>query len=44
MAMVDINDPYTPLEDLPPVELVEVERPGDDPPPGWGRGGEIDGE
>jgi hypothetical protein len=40
--MVDINDPNTPLEHLPPVELVEVDDRGDQPPPGWGRGGETD--
>jgi hypothetical protein len=44
MTMVEINDPNTSLEDLPPVALVEVDGPGDQPPPEWGRGGETDGE
>jgi hypothetical protein len=45
--MVDVNDPNTLLKDLPPIELVAVDEPGEEPPPEWGRYGEdgdSDGE
>jgi hypothetical protein len=43
VTTVDINDPNTPLEDLPPVELVEADAPDEEPPEDWGEGGDPDG-
>lgn len=42
MTTIDINDPNTPLEDLPPVVLVESDGPVDEPPEDWGEGGDPD--
>lgn len=42
MTTIDINDPRTPLADLPPVELVEAAGPDEEPPDDWGYGGDPD--
>jgi hypothetical protein len=45
--MLDVNDPNTSLKELPPIELVQVDEPGEEPPPEWGQngqGGDFDGE
>jgi hypothetical protein len=34
------QDPTTPVEDLDPVELVEVDEDGPEPPPEWGQDGQ----
>jgi len=41
------TDPETPLEELTPVDVQEVDEPGPEPDDGWGedgQGGDTDGD